>query len=59
MLVPLSWLKEYVNIDQSVAEVSDLLTNAGLEVKHIEYTGIPGADLVWERDKVVWGISSR
>jgi len=55
MLVPLSWLKEYVNIDQPVAEVAELLTNAGLEVKHIEYTGIPGADLVWERDKVVLG----
>ena len=55
MLVPLSWLKDYVTLDQSVAEVAELLTNAGLEVKHIEYTGIPGADLVWERDKVVLG----
>lgn len=55
MLVPLSWLKDYVTIDQSVAEVADILTNAGLEVKYIEYIGIPGADLVWERDKVVLG----
>lgn len=55
MLVPLAWLKDYVTIDQPVSEVSDILTNAGLEVKYIEYTGIPGADLVWERDKVVLG----
>ncbi|MCL4867701.1 MAG: phenylalanine--tRNA ligase subunit beta [Anaerolineae bacterium] len=55
MLVPLSWLKEYVNIDQSPAEVADLLTNAGLEVKTIAYIGIPGADLVWDREKIILG----
>lgn len=55
MLVPLSWLKDYVTIDQTVAEVADILTNAGLEVKYIEYIGIPGADLVWDRDKIILG----
>lgn len=55
MRVPLSWLKDYVNIDQPVTAVAATLTNAGLEVKTIEHYGIPGADLEWERDKVVLG----
>ena len=53
MRVPLSWLKEYVNIEQSPEEVDRILTNAGLEVKTIEYVGVPGADLVWDRDLLV------
>ncbi|VAW37184.1 Phenylalanyl-tRNA synthetase beta chain [hydrothermal vent metagenome] len=53
MRVPLSWLKEYVNIEQSPEEVDRILTNAGLEVKTIEYIGILGADLVWDRDLLV------
>ena len=43
MRVPLSWLKDYVKIDRPVAEVDTILTNAGLEVKTIDYIGIPGA----------------
>ncbi len=53
MLVPLSWLSDYVNIKLAVSEVDKILTNAGLEVKHTLLTGIPGADLVWDRDKIV------
>lgn len=55
MLVPLSWLKDFVTIDRPVAEVDRILTNAGLEVKTIEYIGIPGADLVWDRGLIVLG----
>ena len=55
MLVPLSWLKDFVTIDRPVGEVDRILTNAGLEVKTIEYIGIPGADLVWDRDLIVLG----
>ncbi len=55
MLVPLSWLKDFVTIDRPVAEVDRILTNAGLEVKTIEFIGIPGADLVWDRDLIVLG----
>lgn len=55
MRVPLSWLKDFVSIEQPLAAVDRLLTNAGLEVKTIEYIGIPGADLVWNRDLVVLG----
>ena len=53
MLVPLSWLKDFVTIDLSVAEVDTILTNAGLEVKYTNYVGLPGADLEWDREKIV------
>ncbi len=55
MRVPLSWLNEYVKIDQSAEEVDRVLTNAGLEVKTIEYIGLPDAELEWERDLIVLG----
>lgn len=55
MQVPLSWLKDFVEIDLSVAEVDQILTNAGLEVKTIDYIGIPGADLEWDRELIVLG----
>lgn len=55
MRVPLSWLKDFVTIDRPVTEVDRILTNAGLEVKIIEYIGVPGADLVWDRDLIVLG----
>ncbi len=55
MRVPISWLKEYVDIDLTVPETDEILTNAGLEVKTIEYIGLPGADLVWEDDLLVLG----
>lgn len=55
MRVPLSWLKDYVNIERSPEEVDRILTNAGLEVKTIDCIGIPGADLEWDRDLIVLG----
>ncbi len=53
MLVPLSWLKDYVTVDLSITEVDKILTDAGLEVKHTMLMGIPGADLEWDREKIV------
>src|SRR5512139_1482378 len=66
MLVPLSWLKEYVKITLPVPELARRLTLAGLEVKGMEYIGLapqgPGAfsphaetagGLVWDRDKIL------
>ena len=53
MRVPLSWLREYVDIDLSIEEVAQLLTNAGLEVESIEYVGLPGAELEWDRERIV------
>lgn len=41
MRVCLSWLKEFVAIDQSIEELSDLLTLAGLEVDKVEKAPFP------------------
>ncbi len=55
MKVPISWLKEYVDIPLPIEELAERLTLAGLEVGGIEYVGVPGAELEWERDKIVVG----
>jgi len=55
MKVPLSWLKDYVDITVSVEELAERLTLAGLEVETIEYIGLPGSELPWEPDKIVVG----
>ena len=55
MRVPLSWLRDFVDIDLPVEEVAELLTNAGLEVKEIDRIGLPGAALEWDREKLVLG----
>ncbi|MGH2481246.1 MAG: phenylalanine--tRNA ligase subunit beta, partial [Ktedonobacteraceae bacterium] len=39
MLVPLSWLKEYTDINLPVEELADRLTMAGMEVEEITRTG--------------------
>ena len=39
MKLPVSWLKDYVNINISVEELARLLTLAGLEVEEIHYVG--------------------
>ena len=39
MKFALSWLKEYVDFDDTIAGLSDKLTFAGLEVEHIETLG--------------------
>jgi phenylalanyl-tRNA synthetase beta chain len=55
MKVPLSWLKDFVDITLPIAELAERLTLAGLEVGAIDYIGLEGADLVWDRDKLVLG----
>jgi phenylalanyl-tRNA synthetase beta chain len=39
MLVPISWLKEYVDLNIPVKQLADRLTLAGLEVEGIQHTG--------------------
>src|SRR5260221_10941562 len=68
MRVPLSWLKEYVEITIGAEELAERLTLAGLEVAAIEYVGVsqgkapegitvpPSNHLVWARDKIVLGV---
>jgi phenylalanyl-tRNA synthetase beta chain len=55
MKVPISWLKDYVDITLPLEELAERLTLAGLEVGGIEYLGIQGADLPWDREKIVVG----
>ena len=41
MKIPLSWLKEYVDIDLSPVELARVLTMAGLEIEEIRQVGLP------------------
>ncbi len=67
MRVPLSWLKEFVDLPDDVTPeaLAEGLTGAGLEVGKIHYLGVPQSEerygippsdhLVWDRDKLVLG----
>lgn len=66
MLVPRSWLKEFVDIDAPVELLAERLTTAGLEVGHLHYIGVPqtvvegvrypvSKHLVWDREKLLLG----
>ena len=50
MRAPLSWLREYVDITVTVADLAERLTLAGLEVKAIDRIGD-----TWDRERVVVG----
>ncbi|HJX38640.1 MAG TPA: phenylalanine--tRNA ligase subunit beta, partial [Anaerolineae bacterium] len=50
MRVPLSWLREYVEITIPVEELAERLTMAGLEVAAVEEIGT-----AWDRDKIFVG----
>src|SRR3990170_1021258 len=41
MKIPLSWLKDFVDINLPIEEMAKLLTMAGLEVEEIRYVGLP------------------
>jgi phenylalanyl-tRNA synthetase beta chain len=41
MKVPISWLKDFVDIDIPIPELAYRLTMAGLEVEEIHYVGLP------------------
>ena len=67
MKLPISWLKDYIDLDGlSVEEIARRLTLAGLEVDEIKYAGLPmptyqGSErhefktsgIGWDRDKIV------
>jgi phenylalanyl-tRNA synthetase beta chain len=66
MKLPLSWLKDYIDLDGlSVEEIARKLTLAGLEVDEIKYAGLPmpakdgerhefkTSGIGWDRDKIV------
>ncbi len=64
MLVPVSWLKDFVDIDVPVEALAERLTVAGLEVAQVRYIGLPqqtvpglrmprSDHLVWDREKLL------
>jgi phenylalanyl-tRNA synthetase beta chain len=65
MKVPLSWLREYVDLPASVGQLVERLTLAGLEVGGVRLYGLPApeglrvksedAGPVWQPDKIVVG----
>src|SRR5262249_44993927 len=65
MKVPLSWLREYVDVTLPVAQLAERLTLAGLEVAGVRLIGVPepeglrvkGEDAgpVWDPDKIIIG----
>ena len=64
MKVPISWLKEFVDIDLPIEALAHKLTLAGLEVEEIHYVGLPMpagkqafkiTGFSWEPDKIVVG----
>ena len=66
MKIPLSWLREFVEIDIPPELLAEKLTAAGLEVAKITYLGVPQTrveglrypnsdHLVWDRSKLLLG----
>ncbi len=65
MKVPLSWLREFVDIELSVEQLAHTLTQAGLEVEELHYVGHPMgratdshasvSGLAWDPEKIVVG----
>ncbi|MDX1436917.1 MAG: phenylalanine--tRNA ligase subunit beta, partial [Anaerolineales bacterium] len=68
MKVPISWLRDFVDIDLSIEELAHQMTMAGLEVEEIRFVGLPVPDDVgvarhetkitgvgWDPEKIVVG----
>ena len=63
MKIPLSWLKDYVDISLGLEQLAKTLTMAGLEVDGIQLIGLPMPEglkhefkysgLSWDREKIV------
>lgn len=63
MKAPLSWIKEFVDIDLPLAELAHLITMAGMEVEEVKIIGLPMpapgtldakvTGLEWDREKIV------
>ena len=55
MRVPLSWLKEYVDITLPVEELAERMTLAGLEVAAVEHIRVPEDQPPWDPETIVVG----
>jgi phenylalanyl-tRNA synthetase beta chain len=63
MKLPVSWLKDFVELSVPIEEIASLLTFAGLEVEEIEYVGwaMPAENaygfkrdgISWDRERIV------
>jgi phenylalanyl-tRNA synthetase beta chain len=62
MKIPLSWLKEYIDLDTTIVDIAHTLNNTGLEIEGISIVGLPmPADgkefnitgISWDKDKFV------
>jgi phenylalanyl-tRNA synthetase beta chain len=61
MRLPVSWLKDFVDLTLPIEELANLLTFGGLEVEEIEYVGWempreqvwPRSGISWDREKIV------
>ncbi len=64
MRIPLSWLKDYIDIDLSLEDLARTLTMVGLEVEEITVVGLPFAGtsdrqefkftgLTWDPEKFI------
>ena len=61
MKLPLSWIKDYVDITISPAELAEKLTFAGLEVEQMQYIGVPrpaGSRATGETPELAWDRST-
>ena len=57
MKLPLSWIKDYVDITISPEELAQKLTFAGLEIEQMEYVGVPrpaGPRAAGETPELAW-----
>jgi len=55
MKVPISWLREFVDITMPIDQLAEKLTLAGLEVAEVIRVGVAGAELPWDPEKIVIG----
>ena len=65
MKVPISWLKDFVDIDIPIPDLAHQMTMAGLEVEEIRFIGLPIpkegsrdanlSGIPWDREKIVVG----
>jgi phenylalanyl-tRNA synthetase beta chain len=55
MRIPLSWLREYVDVVVPTDELAERLTLAGLEVAAVQRIGVPGSALPWDPERILVG----
>ncbi|MEI8308062.1 MAG: phenylalanine--tRNA ligase subunit beta [Chloroflexales bacterium] len=53
MKVPLSWLREFVEITVPVEELARRLTLSGMEVVDVRFIGLEGGELPWDPEKIL------